>query len=124
MRWIVFSFVATFSITHIHAQNASAFPDSLTLEKAVATAVQYNYDIALSRNDSAVAAIDYSYRNAALLPQVNANGSVLYNRNNQNVTLADGTKRNRSGLKTNNTNANVGLNWIVFDGFKMFATRE
>ena len=36
----------------------------LTLEEAIATALQYNYDIILSRNDSAVAALDYSYRNA------------------------------------------------------------
>src|SRR5215217_8514759 len=123
MRWIVFSFLATFSITHIQAQDA-AIPDSLTLEKAIATALQYNYDIQLSRNDSAIAAIDYSYRDAALLPQLNANTSILYNNNNQDVTLADGTKRNRAGLKSNNTNASVGLNWVLFDGLKMFATRE
>jgi outer membrane protein TolC len=58
-----------------------------------------------------------------LLPQLNANGGVLYNNNNQNITLADGTKRNRSGLRTNNTNAVVGLDWVVFDGLKMFVTR-
>jgi outer membrane protein len=124
MRWTVFLFLATFSNTHIQAQDTTTVADSLTLEQAIATALQNNYDIELARNDSAVAAIDYSYRNAALLPQVNANTSVLYNNNNQNVTLADGTKRNRSGIKSNNTAASVGLNWVVFDGLKMFATRE
>ena len=124
MRWIVLFLFATFSNTHIQAQDTTALPDSLTLEKAIATALQFNYDIELSRNDSAVAAIDYSYRNAVLLPQVNGNASVLTNRNNQDVTLADGTKRNRSGLKANNANASVGLNWVLFDGLKMFATRE
>lgn len=120
MRWIVF-LLATFSNIHSKAQ---VVPDSLTLEQAIATALQNNYDIKLSKNDSAIAAIDYSYRNAALLPQVNANASLLNNNNNQNVTLADGTKRNRSGLKTKNIAANIGLNWVVFDGLKMFATRE
>lgn len=124
MRWSFFLVFLTFSNTHIQAQQAVALPDSLTLEQAVATALQNNYDIQLARNDSAVAAIDYSYRNAALLPQLNANTSILFNNNNQNVTLADGTKRNRSGLKSNNTNANLALNWVVFDGLKMFATRE
>jgi outer membrane protein len=121
MRWIVFCLVTTFSNTHIKAQ---AVPDSLTLELAIATALQNNYDIRLSRNDSAVAAIDYSYRNTAFLPQLNGNVSVLKNNNSQNVTLADGTKRNRSGLKTNNVAASVGLNWVLFDGLKMFVTRE
>lgn len=129
MRWIVLFLVTTFSNTHIQAQDSiatrSAMPplDSLTLEQAIATALQNNYDIELARNDSAVAAIDYSYRNAALLPGLNASTGLLFNNNNQNVTLADGTKRNRSGLKSNNTNAVVGLNWIVFDGLKMFVTR-
>jgi outer membrane protein TolC len=48
---------------------------------------------------------------------------MLLNNNAQNVTLADGTKRNRNGIKSSNFNANIGLNWTVFDGFKMFATR-
>jgi outer membrane protein TolC len=127
MRWTVFLVLLTFSNTKIQAQDSAvlrAVPlDSLTVEQAIATALQYNYDIELARNDSAISAIDYSYRNAALLPEVNANTSVLYNNNNQKVTLADGTKRNRSGLQTHNTAANVGLNWVVFDGFKMFVTR-
>lgn len=96
----------------------------LTEAEAVATAMQNNYDIILSRNDSAVAALDYAYRNYALLPQVNANGALLRNNNAQNVTLADGTKRNRSGIKSQNMSASVGLNWVVFDGFRMFVTRE
>jgi outer membrane protein TolC len=129
MRWIVFFFITTFSFSHARAQDTTVYQritlvqDSLTIEQAIATALQNNYDIQLARNDSAVAAIDYNYRNVALLPQLNANGGLLYNNNNQNVTLADGTKRNRSGLRTNNTNAVVGLDWVVFDGLKMFVTR-
>ena len=44
----------------------------LTVEEAVANALQKNYDIILSRNDSTIAAIDYSYKNAVFLPQLNA----------------------------------------------------
>lgn len=133
MRLTIFLFILTFSNAHAGAQRTTmpgeASPwlqsfDSLTVEQAIATALQNNFEIQLSRNDSAIAAIDYSYRNAALLPQLNANTSLLYNNNNQNVTLADGTKRNRSGLKSNNTAATIGLNWVVFDGLRMFATRE
>ncbi len=121
--------LTTFLNTHARSQTAnlpradSTLTDSLTLEQAIATALQNNFDIALARNDSAVAAIDYSYRNLALLPSVNASTTLVKNNNNQNVTLADGTKRDRSGLKANSTNALVGLNWVVFDGLKMFATR-
>ena len=98
--------------------------DSLTVEQAVAYALQNNYDILLSRNDSAVAAINYEYRNAALLPRLNASGTYLINNNNQRQTLADGTERDRKGIRSNNLNAAVNLNWTVFDGFRMFLLRD
>ena len=43
----------------------------MTLEEAIATALQNNYDIRISKNDSMVAALDYSYRYGAFLPQLN-----------------------------------------------------
>ena len=51
----------------------------LTVEEAVASALQKNYDIILSRKDSTIAAIDYSYRNAVFLPRLNANAGALWN---------------------------------------------
>jgi outer membrane protein TolC len=96
----------------------------LTLEEAIATALKNNYDIQLSRNDSAVAALDYSYRNAVFLPRVNATAGTTWNTSNQRQTLADGTKRQQNGLRSNNINAALNLNWTLFDGLKMFATRD
>ena len=96
----------------------------LPLEEAVATSLQNNYDIQLSRNDSILAALDYAFANYALYPRINANGGVLFNNNNQRQTLADGTKRQSNGIKTTNINASLNLNWTLFDGFKMFITRR
>ncbi|MEO6313468.1 MAG: TolC family protein [Chitinophagaceae bacterium] len=94
----------------------------LTLEEAVATSLKNNYDIQLSKNDSMVATLDYSYRYGAFLPQVNASASTLFNNNNQRQTLADGTKRKQDGIHSNNLGAALNLNWVLFDGLKMFAT--
>lgn len=96
----------------------------LTLEEAIATALQHNYDIQLSKNDSAVAALDYSYRNAVFLPRLNGTLGTNWNNNNQRQTLADGTKREQNGIRSNNINAALNLNWTLFDGMKMFATRD
>ncbi len=96
----------------------------LTLEEAIATALKYNFDIELSKNDSAVAALDYSYRNAVFLPRVNATAGTTWNTSNQRQTLADGSKRQQNGLRSNNINAALNLNWTLFDGLKMFATRD
>jgi len=96
----------------------------LTLDSAIANALQKNYDIILSRNDSAIAAIDYSYRNAAFLPRLNGNIGTAWTNNAQKQTLSDGTKRDKSGLKSNNISAQLALNWTLFDGLKMFITRD
>ena len=96
----------------------------LSLEEAIATSLQNNYDIQLSRNDSALAALDYSYANYAFYPRLNASAGINFNNNNQKQTLADGTKRDRNDIKSNTSNASLNLNWTLFDGMRMFITRR
>lgn len=103
---------------------SSAAQRVLTLEEAIATALQNNYDIRLSKNDSAVAALDYSFRNAALYPRLNGSIGTTWNNNDGKQTLADGTKREQNNIKSHNLNAALNLNWTLFDGMKMFATRD
>ena len=96
----------------------------LTLEEAIATTLQNNYDIQLSKNDSMVAALDYKYRNAAFLPTLNALAGTTWNSNNQRQTLADGSKREQNNIRSHNTAGSLELDWVLFDGLKMFATRD
>src|SRR5690349_19307404 len=102
--------------------NASA-QRMLTLEEAISTALKNNYDILLAQNDSAAAALDLTYRNAAFLPRLNATVGSVWNNNDTKQVLADGTKRESEGLKSNNITGQLALNWTLFDGLKMFATR-
>jgi outer membrane protein len=95
----------------------------LTVEEAIATALKNNFDIQLSKNDSAVAALDYSYRNAIFLPRVNASLGTSWNNNKQNQEFSNNTKR-EGKVKTTNINSSVSLSWTLFDGMKMFATRD
>ena len=60
----------------------------MTLDNAIAIGLKNNYDILLSRNDSMVAALDYSYRNAVFYPRLNATTGATWNNNNQRQTLA------------------------------------
>jgi outer membrane protein len=96
----------------------------LTVEEAVATVLQNNYDIRLLKNDSLVYALNKSYANAALLPRLNATSSVLFNNNNQRQLLSDGSERKLSGVRSDNISSSINLNWTVFDGLKMFVTKE
>ena len=95
----------------------------LSIEEAVAATLKSNFDIQLLKNDSAVYALNNSYAKAAFWPRVNATTGAVFNHNNQNQKLADGTKRKANNIRSGNINSSVNLNWLVFDGFKMFVTK-
>jgi outer membrane protein TolC len=117
MKRSIFSFLLIISIT------ASA-QRMLTLEEAIAIALKNNYAIQLSKNDSMVAQLNNSYRNAAFYPTLNANTGITFNNNDQLQKFSDGTTRERNGVKSSNIQAALSLNWTLFDGMKMFATRD
>ena len=96
----------------------------LTLDEAIATALKNNYAIQLSKNDSMVAQLNNSYRDAAFYPTLNANTGITFNNNDQLQKFTDGTTRERNGVKSSNLQAALALNWTLFDGMKMFATRD
>lgn len=96
----------------------------LSLEEAIATALQNNYSILMTKNDSASLAIDKSYVNAAFLPRVNGTATKVWSVNAQKQELANGSKRDTSGLRSNNQTAAINLNWTLFDGLRMFITKD
>jgi outer membrane protein TolC len=115
--------IAIHCVALFFAKAANA-QDVVTLEQATAVALEHQYGILLARNDSASAAIDYRLRNAALLPALTFNSGTVWNNNNQRQKFSDGTERERDGVKSNNLTASLNLNWTLFDGLKMFVTRD
>ena len=116
-------FVLTICFAAIATQKAVA-QKLLTVDEAIATTLQNNYDIQLLRDDSASYALDKSYARAAFLPRVNGSTGFVFNNNDQLQKFSDGTKRERKGIRSNNLSGAVQLNWTLFDGYKMFATRD
>jgi outer membrane protein TolC len=95
----------------------------LSLQDALTIALENNYDIRLAKNDSALLALDYSYRNAVYLPRLNANLGTTWTNNHQEQEFSDGTDR-QGNVVTNNISGSVTLNWTLFDGLRMFALRD
>lgn len=95
----------------------------LTVDEAIAEAVKNNYDLLLVRNDAEAYAIDNRYANSAFLPQLNGTAGRVWNDNNQQQNFTDGRKRS-ANVNSSNVTAAVNLNWTLFDGLKMFATRN
>lgn len=114
--------LVVFFVLHM-AVGATFGQGLLTIDEAIRTALQNNYDIRLAENDSASLALDARYKNAVFLPRINGTAALVLNRNNQLQAFTDGT--NRGGdVATDNLNASLALNWTLFDGLRMFATRQ
>ena len=102
---------------NVHSQRV------LTIEEAIGTALKNNYDILLVKNDARSSALDFSYAYAAFLPQLNGTAGKVWNDNNQKQNFIDGRKRS-ANVNSSNVSATVNLDWTLFDGLKMFATRN
>lgn len=127
MRKYLFTFFVCLGTLSFAQQNnfrqVSSAP-LLTLEEAINKALANNYGIQLAKNDSALLAIEYNYRNTNFLPRINGSTGLVLNNNDQYQKFNDGTIRERKGILSNNLSSSVSLNWTLFNGLKLYATRE
>jgi len=98
--------------------------EKLTLQEAITIALKNNYDIKLVSNDLAIAHNNVNLGNAGILPAATGTFSTGGSRQNSVQTQASGTQRVIDGAVSTNLRYGVGLDWTIFDGFKMFATYD
>ncbi len=105
------------------APSKAAAQETLTIEQAIELAMKNNYDIQIAKNDAEIAARNNSVGNAGMLPKINGTLSDNYTLNNLNQKFTNGTEIDKNNVTGNNLTAGVALNWTLFDGLKMFATK-
>ncbi|MBU0697156.1 MAG: TolC family protein [Bacteroidetes bacterium] len=98
--------------------------EKLTLQQAITIALENNYDIKLSKNDSEISKNDVTIGNAGMLPMVTGNLVQGNQIQTSNVDLASGITRTAKNAKTTNLNYGANLNWKIFDGFQMFTNYQ
>ena len=96
----------------------------ITVDNAVGIAMKNSYDILISGNDADIAKMNNTAGNAGMLPTVAVNGSDNYSVNNSLIRQSSGAEIKSSNATTNAVNANVQLNWTLYDGGKMFVTKN
>jgi outer membrane protein TolC len=96
----------------------------ITLEEVIALVLKENYDVQLMQNSLLAAKTDDKYSVGVLLPQLNATAATAWNSNHQEFNFQDETRNVSGDAKSNNANASLQAVWTLFDGTKMFATRE
>jgi outer membrane protein len=98
--------------------------EKLSLNDAIGTALKNNYSILVSKNNAAVAANDNTIGNAGMLPTVTAAGGVSQTETSLRQDYTDGRVVDRSGVSSTAANAGVTLDWTLFDGLRMFVTKN
>lgn len=103
----------------------SAFSQQpFTLENAVDRALNNNFSIRIAHNESEIKSNDVSAGNAGMLPQVDATGAYTKSINSTKQEYSNGTEINKDGAQQTVLSAGVTLDWVLFDGMRMFASYD
>ena len=113
------SFILTVMVsTHV------SYAQTITLPQAIQAAIQNNYQVLITKNESNIGAINNNWGNAGALPTVNATVNKSMGSISIQQELTNGTAIKREGAAVNNLNTSLLASWRFFDGFKMFATKK
>jgi outer membrane protein TolC len=96
----------------------------LSANDAIRIALKNSYSILVAANDAAINKTNNTAGNAGMLPTVaiNATDNVALKAVDQ--TYSNNTDPSSTKERSNSFNANIGLNWTLFDGGKMFVTKQ
>jgi outer membrane protein TolC len=103
---------------------ANAQTSQLTFDQALDIALKNNYNIAIAKNLQKEAANSNTLGNAGMLPSAAINASGNFANNAIKQEYSTGTSVDRSGIISKNISTGAYLTWTIFDGLKMFATKE
>ena len=95
--------------------------DTLRLQDAIQQAVQNNYQIQIAKNNMQIARNNATLGNAGMLPRVTLGASYDFTNSNVQQRYASGEEVDRNNSQSTAVGSGVALNWIFFDGFRMFA---
>ncbi|MFI5148279.1 MAG: TolC family protein [Bacteroidia bacterium] len=98
--------------------------EKLSLQQAIEFALKNNYSILIAKNQAEITKNDNRPGNAGMLPLVQLGASGSLANNNIHQQYASGLEVNKPGVSTQALNAGPSVSWTLFDGMKMFATRD
>jgi outer membrane protein TolC len=118
---ILFSF---FWLTVLCFSSLQAQDSLMTTQQAIKTAIENNYGVIISKNEIEIGSINNSWANTGFIPRINATATKQVGVNNLQQKLSNGTVITKKGNSSQNLNAGLAVNWKIFDGLKMFATKK
>jgi outer membrane protein len=92
----------------------------ITADDAVSIALKNSFNIMVARNGAEIAKLNNTPGNAGMLPAIAIYGSDNYKIDNTQEDQSSGLEN----FSSNTINAGAELNWTIFDGGKMFVTKN
>ncbi len=121
-RKVLYTILAFFVFLAAHAQEET-YP-MLTLNDALDAALDQNFDIRIAKVELDQAKTNNTIGNAGMLPAVTAVGSASGSITDAHIELATGAVQDRNGAKSQTLSGAVQLDWVLFDGLRMFVNKK
>ncbi len=112
MRFLNKYLILNLSLFLLTAFPARAQVPELNLSAAIAKSLENNYSIIISGSETEIAAINNSWGTAGRLPTIGFSAG-----SNNNIDLSDYSTTNR-------LSAGIGVNWTIFNGFRVNITKQ
>ena len=112
-----------FTLIMLLAFAAAGKAQTLTLQKCIETGLENNYSLRISRNEEQIAHNNATRANAGYMPSVDISTGYNASLSSSDGKLrATGENTSTSNALTHNINAGIGVDWTIFDGFKISTT--
>lgn len=90
--------------------------EKLSLDQAIALALENNYDIQIVTNNVEVADNNQNVKNSGYLPTVAVSAGGNYSNNNATIETQTGAEQTINGIEATSYNASIGVNYVLFNG--------
>jgi len=117
---IVFNKIVALALTGIVFSFSLKAQDSLSFRNCIEIGLERNYSLMMVRNMEQMTRNNYQYGIMNMMPTLGATGTATNSVIDSRQQLFSGDIRERDNAKSNSLNANIALNWTIFDGFGMF----
>lgn len=104
--------------------HAAVAQTTLTVEDAIKTGLEKNYNVMIAKNNQEIAKVQNNFGAAGMSPSVTVNGNLNLSSLNSHQEFNTGVVQDRNGAQANTTGASLNAYWTVFDGLKMFAIKK
>lgn len=96
----------------------------LSADEAVKIGLNKNFDVLIAKNQADANAILNTYGEAGMLPTLALIATAGANQNNIQQKYSNGNEINQNGVTGSVINPAIALSWTLFDGTKMFITKN